>query len=46
MSALFHHNYFAMGKKCEAETRRFILYHRLLKREHKELKKGGTSGSD
>jgi hypothetical protein len=34
-----------MGKKCEAEARRFILYRRLLKRELKELKKGGTSGN-
>jgi hypothetical protein len=45
MTPLFHHNYFAMGKKCEAEVRRFILYSRLLKRELKEMKKGGTSGS-
>jgi hypothetical protein len=34
-----------MGKKCEAEARKFILCSRLLKRELKELNKGGTSGS-
>jgi hypothetical protein len=32
-----------MGKKCEREVRRFILYRKLLKIELKEMKKGGTS---
>jgi hypothetical protein len=33
-----------LGKKWEAEAKRNMLHHRVLKRELKEMKKGGTSG--
>jgi hypothetical protein len=35
-----------LGKKWEAEAKRNMLHRRVLKRELKEMKKGGTSGLD